>query len=388
MSDWPPTGVDWYYSDDAVAIAHGDCREIMPRLAPVDLVLTDPPYFRVKGESWDRAWDNDEAFLEWIAEVSGHWQSLILPNGSLYCFASPQMGARVEVVLRLRFNVLNRIRWIKRNGWHRKAEREALRSYLSPWEEIIFAESWWSDGSADKESGYGDATRELHKRVYSPVGDYIKSERERAGFTRNEVEVSLGYISSSDPLRGTALCCRWEEGSSLPSKNAYERLRVLLNSRGGEYLRKDYEDLRKDYEDLRKDYEDLRKDYEDLRKDYEDLRRPFNAASEEDAYDIWHFETVPPNETKHPCEKPIGLLKHAILKSTKDSAIVLDSFAGTGSTLVAAKELRRRAIGIERCEEYCEIAARRCSQEVLDFGERMAQNSSPTPSRSLYPTST
>lgn len=41
---WPPVGIKWYYSDSHVAIAHGDCREILPQLGRVDLCLTDPPY--------------------------------------------------------------------------------------------------------------------------------------------------------------------------------------------------------------------------------------------------------------------------------------------------------------------------------------------------------
>ena len=42
---WPPAGVKWYYSDEWVAIAHGDCREILPELeVNIDIVLTDPPY--------------------------------------------------------------------------------------------------------------------------------------------------------------------------------------------------------------------------------------------------------------------------------------------------------------------------------------------------------
>jgi hypothetical protein len=44
LTTWPPAGVSWYYHDDAVAIAHGDCRDILPHLPKVDLVLTDPPY--------------------------------------------------------------------------------------------------------------------------------------------------------------------------------------------------------------------------------------------------------------------------------------------------------------------------------------------------------
>jgi len=64
----------------------------------------------------------------------------------------------------------------------------------------------------------------------------------------------------------------------------------------------------------------------------------------------------------HPTQKPLPLMRWCIAMTT---GTVLDPFMGSGSTIRAAKDLGRHAIGIEIEERYCEIAATRCSQEVL-----------------------
>lgn len=70
----------------------------------------------------------------------------------------------------------------------------------------------------------------------------------------------------------------------------------------------------------------------------------------------------------HPCQKPLDLMGWLVSLVSDAGDTVLDCFAGSGTTLVAAKNLGRRAIGIEIEERYCEIAAKRLSQEVLNFG--------------------
>ena len=71
--------------------------------------------------------------------------------------------------------------------------------------------------------------------------------------------------------------------------------------------------------------------------------------------------------TDHPSPKPEPLMQQLIEVVTEPGALVLDPFMGSGTTLRAAKNIGRRAIGIEFEEAYCEIAAKRCAQEVLPW---------------------
>lgn len=73
------------------------------------------------------------------------------------------------------------------------------------------------------------------------------------------------------------------------------------------------------------------------------------------------------HQRQHPNEKPLSVMRRLVEGLTKPGEAVLDPFMGSGTTIRAAKDLGRRAIGIEIEEHYCEIAAQRLGQEVLDL---------------------
>tara|TARA_Y100000310_G_scaffold140340_1_gene139734 strand:+ start:2852 stop:3574 length:723 start_codon:yes stop_codon:yes gene_type:complete len=79
--------------------------------------------------------------------------------------------------------------------------------------------------------------------------------------------------------------------------------------------------------------------------------------------EVWRFP--PDTDTPHPAPFPLNLARQAIAACSPSMSIVLDPFMGSGTTLRAAKDLGRKAIGIEIEERYCEIAAKRMAQTVM-----------------------
>ena len=86
--------------------------------------------------------------------------------------------------------------------------------------------------------------------------------------------------------------------------------------------------------------------------------------------DVLRERAVPIGDRDHLAQKPVSLLQKLIDKTCPEGGVVLEPFAGSGSTLIAAQQLGRKAIGIEAEERYCEVAAKRLErkQYALDFG--------------------
>jgi site-specific DNA-methyltransferase (adenine-specific) len=101
-----------------------------------------------------------------------------------------------------------------------------------------------------------------------------------------------------------------------------------------------------------------------------------------DGQNVIRARRVSSTDRDHACQKPIEVLARLIDVAVPASGVVLDPFCGSGSTLVAAKQRGRRAIGIELDESYAEKAARRCAAE-LDFADAPA-STEPTATAEIF----
>ena len=334
-------------------LINDDCLNVMRGMTAnsVDAIITDPPYYKVKGDAWDNQWDTPAGFLAWVGELCEQFERILKPNGSLYFFASPQMAARVECEIGKRFAVLNSITWRKGAagksavGWSQKTEKEALRMWLPETERIIFAEHYGADNIAKGEAGYEAKCDELRGFIFEPLRTYLADEVKRAGWTPGRLNDAMGFAPRGMAETRYFGRSQWQ----LPTEPHYAKMREIL---GPEYLRREYEDLRREYEDLRREYEDLRREYEDL-------RRPFNVTARDQWSDVWDFDPVQAYQGKHPCEKPQPLLCHILKASTKPGAVVFDPFAGSGSLGETCHELGRQFIGVEKCPDNHAKAAQR-----------------------------
>jgi site-specific DNA-methyltransferase (adenine-specific) len=272
----------------------------------IGLILTDPPYHTTKKKTIvnDTAFKEDKEFIDWISEYAIEWKRILRPNGSLFMFCSSEMSARLECLLSNSFNILSNIVWTKPNepgfdGWKQKMKKEALRQWYAHTERIIFAEPAFN----------GNLGR-------SYFANFLKQQRKIAGISTHDIAEIAGFYGK---VNHGGTVSNWEAGRNIPSKAQYQKLVEILLSSGKIKSMPEYENI----------------------------IRPFNVDSTVEFTDVWNFPSVRPYKGKHPAEKPLDMLKHAIKSTTYEGDIVLDCFAGSGSTGLAALLQNRRTILIE-----------------------------------------
>ena len=213
-------------------------------------------------------------------------------------------------------------------------KKEALRQWYPHSERILVLQH----------GSYGDhmATRR------TPLAQYLRDCRTAAAVTAKELTEAIGAYGKVN--HGGAVS-NGETGRNIPSRDQYQRIADTLLSTGP-----------------------LK-----TMLDYDDIVRPFTVTNAVEFTDVWTCPSVRPFKGKHPAEKPLDLLTHVVNASSYPGDIVLDCFAGSGSTGVAAVLRGRRAVCIELDETWVKppprVSVRRGCPQVCTVEASLHQRS-------------
>lgn len=312
-------------------LIEGDSLKVLKHFPDhsVSLILTDPPYHATQKQNiyGDTRFKEDNHYLEWMSQYAVEWRRVLRPNGSFFCFCDSSMAARLEHIFASDFNILAQVVWTKPNdpgfdGWKQKMKKESLRQWYSHSERIIFAEPAFNGN--------------LHRSYF---GKILLEARKKAGMSAKDL---AEIIKAYGKINHGGAVCNWEAGRNVPSVEQYEKLRNALLNTGKV----------------------------DAMPQYRDLIRPFMVDASKEFTDVWNFPSVRPYKGKHPAEKPIEMLMHAIEATTYPGDIVVDCFSGSGNTAMAAIKLGRLSISIELDTTWISRTAAK-----LEFaGEKAAEN--------------
>ena len=296
-------------------IIFGDCLPVLRGMADksVDLVLTDPPYYRIVSEGWDRQWPTLGAFSAWVEEVGRELARVLKPNGALYWFCDDKVGAYCQVELDKHFRLLNNIVWKKPATLCAMSINKGLRSFAINTERCLFYEQKSAGGDSAAVGGG------------NPIKDYLRAERRKMmqarGWTR--LKDFEKWVCEVTGTRSKVAHHCWADSQwEMPTAKQYAEIQS-----GGFF----------------------RREYEVLRREYEALRRPW--VNHPDAYEVLEFPLAA-QPLIHPTQKPVELLSYLLERSAAPGALVLDPFSGSGTTAVACHNLGLDFLCIEKDPDY------------------------------------
>jgi len=285
----------------------GDCLELMKEIddKSVNLAILDLPY-NIKKDSWDRV----ENYEEWVGEVLLEVQRVLKDNGSMYFFHN-----KMPMISKLMIWVENNSKFVFKNliTWNKAFIGSEMEAFAVQKFSINMSRNYRSDF--------------IEYILYYDFGNQFQRVLINEIQEKKLREIDFRKLRMSANNNPTGWCSNILHGKNIPTEEDWELICSLI----GEY-------------------------------DYNDLVQPFNTLHNNGKFNDfnsanWLYNPAP--KIGHVTPKPIDLLQNIILHSSNEGDIILDPTCGSGSTCVAAKELGRNFIGIEKEEKYCQIAEER-----------------------------
>lgn len=286
---------------------NGDCIKVMQGIEDnsVDLVVADPPYWKVVGEKWDYKWKTEKDYVEWSLQWIKEVSRILRYGGTFYCFGYFRTLALLvpyleEIGLELRQQI------ILDKGIRSVSGRATKKYKIFPnvTESILF----------------------IIKDNKQFVKPFLKERQQAKGLTSKQINEALGVKSNGGGMwsiyTGKNIC------EQFPTEELWGKLSKIL----------------------------------DFDCPYKKVAQTFNPQM---GYtDVWTDIDFYVEKHLHPTQKPIKLIRRLIEASSNEGDVVLDPFSGSGSTQVSCIQLNRHYIGIELDENYYNIGLDRIKKET------------------------
>jgi len=293
---------------DEVTLFNKECVEGMRQSVKpgsIDLVVADPPYFKVIGEKWDYQWRNEFDYVEWSRNWIQEASNSLRLGGSFYIFGYFRTLALLvpileEYGLKLRQQIII-------NKGIKSVSGRATKNYKM----------------------FPNVTESILFLIKDPIPfsrDLLKTRQLELGLSSKEINDRLGVKSNGGGMwsiyTGKNIC------EQLPTRELWAKLETAL----------------------------------EFKFDYDSINITFNT--EMGLTDVWsdiefYFGK---NDRIHPTQKPIELIERIVKASSNAGDIVLDPFMGSGTTAIACSNLNRRCVGFELDESYWKASINRLSK--------------------------
>lgn len=280
----------------------GDCVEVMKNnhFQNIDLIVADPPYFKVINEKWDYQWRTEEDYCKWSEVWINEAVSSLRLGGSFYLFGYFKILAKLLPIL-------------ENNGLE-------LRQQI-----IIDKGIQAISGRATKNYKMFPNTTEsvllLYKDPKPFIKHFLKKRQEELKLSAKNINEQLGVKNNGGGMwsiyTGNNVC------KQIPTKDVWNKLQKILQ----------------------------------FNIPYSIISQTYNTQF--GTTDVWNDIDFYKEKRFHPTQKPQKLLERIINASSNENDIVLDPFMGGGSTGVACLSLNRKFIGIEKDYNYFLISQKR-----------------------------
>lgn len=286
-----------------ITLWQGDCLEYITKISDesVDLVIADPPYFKVVAEKWDYMWRTESDYFQWTANWVAEVTRVLRKGGSLYLFGYFRVLGHLLSILD-DYGLEFRQQIVINKGIQAVAGRatKSYKMFPNVTESILF----------------------LYKDSKPYVKQFLKQRQLDLGLTSKEINEALGVKSNGGGMwsiyTGKNVC------KQLPTEDFWGKLSEILQF--------------------------------DI--PYERISQTFNPQV--GLTDVWDdIDFYGESKRFHPTQKPLKLIERLVQASSNKGDVILDPFMGSGTTGVACKHLDRNFIGIELDPNYFKLAKER-----------------------------